>query len=94
MFDLHAFSEASVVGSPLLFGILGRVEWFKGYVEDTKVIRGISMAIGLLPSEELKQRAAQGGGGRRAAKRGLTEEIATTRLVLRNLYRRRLTPRM
>ena len=41
---------------------------------------------GLLPSEELKQRAAQGGGGRRAGKRGLTEEIATTRWVMRNFY--------
>ena len=41
---------------------------------------------GLLPSEELKQLAAQGGVGTRAGKRGLTEEIATSRLVLRNLY--------
>jgi len=41
---------------------------------------------GLLPSEELKQMAAHGGAGTRAGTRGLTEEIATSRLVLRNLY--------
>ncbi len=41
---------------------------------------------GRLPSEELKQMAAQGGVGTRAGKRGLTEVIAMTRLVLRNLY--------
>ena len=41
---------------------------------------------GLLPSEELKQLAAQGGVGTRMGKRGLTEEIATSRLVLRKLY--------
>lgn len=48
MFDLSAFFKASVAGVPLLFVVLGLVQWMKGYFKDDKIIRGISMALGLL----------------------------------------------
>ena len=48
MFDLQTYFSATVAGIPLLFVVLGLVQWFKAYVQDSKVIRAISMAIGLL----------------------------------------------
>ena len=48
MFDISVFFDAAVQGVPLLFIVLGLVQWFKGYIEDARIIRGISMAIGLL----------------------------------------------
>ena len=48
MFDLQAYFDATVAGIPLLFVVLGLVQWCKGYIESTKTIRLVSMAIGLL----------------------------------------------
>jgi len=58
-------------------------EWLE---EMLLVLDNLAEGNGLLPSEELKQLATQGGVGTRMGKRGLTEEIATSRLVLRKLY--------
>ena len=48
MFDLQSYFSATVAGIPLLFVVLGLVQWFKAYVEDDEIIRGISMGIGLI----------------------------------------------
>jgi hypothetical protein len=48
VFDLQAYFSASVAGIPLLFVVLGLVQWCKTYVKDDKAIRGVSMAVGLL----------------------------------------------
>jgi hypothetical protein len=48
MFDLQAYFDATVAGIPLLFVVLGLVQWFKGYIKDDRAIQAVSMAIGLL----------------------------------------------
>ena len=48
MFDLQAYFSATVAGIPLLFVVLGLVQWCKGYIKNDMAIRGVSMAIGLL----------------------------------------------
>jgi hypothetical protein len=46
MFDLQAYFSATVAGIPLLFVVLGLVQWCKTYITDSKAIRATSMAIG------------------------------------------------
>lgn len=48
MFDLQAYFSTTVAGIPLLFVVLGLVQWTKGYIQDAKIIRAVSMLVGLL----------------------------------------------
>jgi len=48
VFDISAYFDAAVQGIPLLFVVLGLVEWLKPYITEAKYLRLASMAIGLL----------------------------------------------
>lgn len=48
MFDLSGYFSAAVQGIPLLFVVLGLVQWVKSYTQDPRILRGVSMLIGLL----------------------------------------------
>lgn len=49
MFDISVFAIAAVAGVPLLFVVLGLVEWIKGVgLKDPVWIRVASMLVGLL----------------------------------------------
>jgi hypothetical protein len=45
---MNYFTDAMVNGIPLLFVVLGLVEWIKTFGLTGNVLRGVSMAVGLL----------------------------------------------
>lgn len=46
--NVEAYVNAAVAGVPLLFVVLGLVQWFKSYNLAGNALRGVSMGIGLL----------------------------------------------
>ena len=46
--NVEAYVNAAVAGVPLLFVVLGLVQWFKAYNISGPALRGVSMGIGLL----------------------------------------------
>lgn len=46
--DIKAYAEAAVAGVPLLFVVLGLVQWVKSFGVQGNALRGVAMAVGLL----------------------------------------------
>ena len=46
--DIKAYTEAAVAGVPLLFVVLGLVQWVKSFNVQGNALRGVAMGIGLI----------------------------------------------